>query len=241
MSLCENNLIINPKNKELFSLFFSMDCQLCGKVLVFQLGLCFQCYSKLLKSEEIWSNQNSPTLKLNELKIEVFSILNWSSDHFLNLTPWIVFLKTYQSMWAWRRLSDFIIECELLKKLQVSYSKQELAFIIIPSSTNRKHTHMMGHYLNKKMQISVFDILKFEHESVDYKSLKKTQRSNRKMKINEEITESICEKLNELKCVVFIDDIVTTGNSIKAAKTAIDLFLNHKINYYGLSLFYRAL
>ncbi len=236
-------IILKPKQKEFFSWLWTIDCQFCGKVFIYKLGLCFQCYSKVINDSQIWTDSNQPILKLKEENLEIYSLIHWIPEYKINLGPWIVYLKTYQSMHAWKRLAKYIIHSDYFEKLIKENRNAEIAMFLLPSSTNRMHAHMFGYYLNSLTGFTVYNVLKIntENELISYKNLNKLNRLDRKISVSVDFTNDQLKRLQLLKTVILIDDIVTTGSTMKMAKIALNEFIPAAAKWVGATVFYRNL
>lgn len=103
--------------------------------------------------------------------------------------------------------------------------------IPLPSSTGRLHSRLLAQSLSALTGADVVDALHLK-EAVRQPGKRRVERMKRQMEV-----ESTVEKLHSYTTVLFIDDVITTGSTMTAAKVALGL----RKGVYGLTLFSRAL
>lgn len=198
-------------------------CINCGELQLYKnSGFCAYCFSKI---EKLYfrdvTNQNS----------EYFFLLNWiphKSDSISNL---LTILKEY------RRPHQVQFYSELLAAILINQIKDKhIVLVPIPGSKpERNLSLMLANGLGKILSLEVWDVLIKTNCAKSQKNKSKTQRKSITFKIDEKFTSDCKNKICE-KTIIIVDDISTTGSSLKAASRA----LRGAKKIVGITLAYRT-
>ena len=187
-----------------FCRLIKTDCVGCGSLLPTEAGLCHKCHSQL--------NQYK---KNDQLATGIISLYSWKPQVSDLISSYVYYLKSPFSLPAWA-----VISKELLKSGSLNYDHLETLIIPIPSSTGRNHSLYFAKTLSKITKRPYKQVLSYEKTDQSDQSQKhknKLERAKQSFSVDENFTDI----LQSYQCIIFVDDIITTGATYTAAQRAI--------------------
>ena len=177
-------------------------CAWCGLGSGQKLGLCPNC-------EQYWESRCiDETLMMSLYDFPVHRLFI-SKDHMSKERELAVLLKGDHHSRLWRYYAELFLKQRLISNASLPVNP---TIISAPSSTNRKHAQLFAQALS--------ELTGWEHESyfedagTAQKTLSKKQRLQRHLKP--------LTNMGRWSSVVFIDDMIVTGGTAKAAYESID-------------------
>lgn len=198
----------------------SPTCMKCGSLFCNESLFCLVC----LKNEVLLRSKNQ---KESHLGLRHNYLLEWNKGESDVLSQMVYRLKSDNALPAWQFYAKFFYK-KIKKKINF---KQFHALIPVPSINPRSvHAMFFAQQLSLLTGLPVKDVLIKKSDYTEQKALSAHQRKTIS-------TIEVKEELNEhfTKCI-FIDDIVTTGESFLQSNKA----LNGGSDSLILSLFYRT-
>lgn len=173
----------------------------CGTFIFIKSCLCQHCYKALISR----FSQTHMQMPLNK---KTLSLLNWNPGESDILSKFILKLKCNEQQ-MWNQLSfDFI------QKHKINYEENRVLVSLHSTSPNRTHAQDWGFGLSQ--------YLGCEHHTI----LKKVTKEVQKKKTKNERSQLLLLPIVDIsylkhKKVIFVDDVVTTGATLKAAYEAL--------------------
>lgn len=199
--------------------FLTPMCLRCSSWLIEEHLFCSFCYEHEIESR-IFENTESQHIFSRR---HIF-LINWLRGESDELNQLVYRLKGTNSVSAVEYYSVL-----LAQKLRMQFKPDpDYAIVPIPSAQSAsKHAHIMAEKISKYLNLKLCDVL--QKQGVEQKHLKAEQR-----KLNSPFSlKTSCSV--EFTKFIFIDDVVTTGQSFKHCSEALG---NNKQNIMA-SLFYR--
>jgi predicted amidophosphoribosyltransferase len=180
-------------------------CLHCGSFSVWESLLCFSCERKLFAVA-----MNQIEFCRDVKNIPCLSLFRWQKDRNRILNRLSVALKGQAQALAW----NYYAECFLAQWVKHETPAISAVFVPCPSVNDAKdHAFLFAHALSKLTKIPLLNALK----RVDVKEQKRMSRLERQRFIETKfgLRSEVNEKFSH---VYFVDDIITTGTTIQAAK-----------------------
>lgn len=187
-----------------FCLLIKTDCVGCGSLLPTNAGLCCKCDSQI--------NQYK---KSDQLASDIFSLYSWKPQVSDLISSYVYYLKSSFSWPAWS-----VISKEVLNSCSLKFDHLETLIVPIPSSTGRNHSLYFAKTLSKitnRPYKQVLSYKKTDQSDLSQKHKNKLERAKQSFKVDEKFTDI----LQSYQCIIFVDDIITTGATYTAAQRAI--------------------
>jgi predicted amidophosphoribosyltransferase len=205
-------------------------CLKCGSFFITRNYFCETCTDDFLISQVQIRSENLTT----DLKVtSFFSWVKYESD---SLSELIYLLKTSSSLAAWNWFVQYF-ESEIC---QIVDTKQASILIPIPGLKRSYHTKNLALEIQNLTGCKSISLLR----KSDQKMAQKTKSALDRNQIQFEICEDFTEELNTISRIYLIDDIVTTGATLRSASSAIKSHLsktrNGHIQISALALFHRT-
>ena len=185
-------------------LLIKTDCVGCGSLLPTESGLCRKC-----------NNQLSNYKKNSQLPADTISLYSWKPQVSDLISSYVYYLKSPFSMPAWS-----VISKELVRSCSLKYDHLKTLIIPIPSSTGRNHSLYFAKNLSKltnRPYKQVLSYVKTDESDQSQKHKNKLERAKQSFTIDEKFTDILLS----YQCIIFVDDIITTGATYTAAQRAI--------------------
>jgi predicted amidophosphoribosyltransferase len=204
-------------------------CIRCGSYFVQENYFCTVCAQQFF-SEHYKQRVTALTSNLN-----VISFIQWRRYQSDSLSEFIYLLKTKNSDLAWRWLV-YTLEQQIC---QFVHPDPQVVLIPVPGSRTSYHTNYFCSAIQDLTGCkSVYALTKSTRQS-DQKTLTAISRKSSKFLVSEEFT----ERLASFKQIYLVDDIITTGATLKNISEAIREALPEPkkkgLKICGLTLFYR--
>lgn len=191
------------------SFIFKIDCIGCGSLLPHRSGLCEKCFKQL------------NTYKIvTDSKENIKSLYSWRPQVSDLISSYVYFLKSPFSYSAWTVMSE-----EFVKMLAQKNNNKKTLLVPIPSSTGRNHSLYFTKNLSKMTNLPHKQVLSYGKANpvtLSQKHKTKIQRTEQSFVIDEKFT----DRLRSYQCIIFVDDIITTGATYSAAQQAVRKLLD---------------
>ncbi len=200
--------------------FIKIDCVGCGSLLPTKSGLCKKCLRQLNSYK-----------KTNDLNENCFSLYSWQPHVSDLISSYVYYLKSTFSYSAWSVISE-----EFLNHVKLEINIQNALLVPIPSSTGRNHSLYFAKNLSELTKTpykQLLNYVKTDQPSQSQKQKNKQERAEQSFVIDEKFTDII----HNYKCIVFVDDIVTTGATYTAAQQAVRQLLSGHGNNLNMQFF----
>jgi predicted amidophosphoribosyltransferase len=181
-------------------------CFYCSSGERIESGLCTICWKTLESKKQV--REITPKI---ESALTGYYLFSWEKDKSPLLNATMVLQKNPESFEMHLRFAEWL-----------SYGQpyqNNLCFIPIPSTTlgQKDHAYWLAHNLAKIWQAPMGNILKWKHKP----GLKKEQsRTDRRVGLIELVSEEFL-KTHKNRKLILIDDIVTTGSTVRLAYEAL--------------------
>ena len=194
------------------SLLVKIDCVGCGSLLPTQMGLCIKCNTQLSQYKKDNEQDNEQVKAQDENCISLYSWKPRVSDL---VSSYVYFLKSPFSLPAWLEIS-----MEFVNSHTLNGNYKNFLIVPIPSSTGRNHSLYFAKCLSELTNRPYKQVLNYEKSDDSYQSQKQKNISERALQ-SFVIDEKFTEILSGYHCIIFVDDIITTGATYSAAKRAV--------------------
>lgn len=191
---------------------YSPGCLHCGSFLVEPSLFCRYCYTHFV----------APRISATEWRIEnirhVF-LFEWKKRDEVFLSQLVYRLKSAQSPQAIKFYASLLAD----KLIELNRINSFAAFVPIPGSTNsRIHSDLLAEELSQQTGIVTVRVLERVNEAAQQKTLtSRERRLTNPFRVKPEANEEFTLKFFKESPVIFVDDVLTTGQSIKHAETLI--------------------
>ncbi len=182
-------------------------CVRCGSLQVGSNFFCLECEKEFL---HLRIDMHTRSLEFKHKTYGVKYLINWTPGESDCLSSVVYLLKSRWSRSAWENYGRLFA-----KLFDFSFAKNKTCFIPVPSGKKQKmsfHTRYFSQFLTDFYQADRLLCLKSAGHLQSQKSLRLDERSRIKFEFSEEFT-SLVLAYNR---VVLVDDIITSGNTIKA-------------------------
>ena len=221
-------------------------CLKCGSFQIQNSGFCASCEKNFLqplfhfhrvkghKAQNLLVLESSSALNLN-----VYSFVCWKKNASDSLSEWVYLLKNKTSQARWDWIARNISSDREIQELKLN---QNSALIPIPGHRKSHHTKNFCKSLSQVFGCRVIEnTFSLLHSDRQQKHLKRQERSNIELRLNEEIT----GLLAGAERLVLVDDIITTGATLNSAaqvlyRARINQDLQHSKQISCVTLFYRV-
>lgn len=184
-------------------------CVICEELLFLHEPLCRICRKSLY--QEFFAHKDEVSFfPVQGRSIPVFYLWHWEDHNSYVLRKLIVSLKDGHNP----RLYNLFIHWMELKLL---HHNVRISHNIFAVPSQRRHSKQLGYCLSKAFNAGFYDIL-VNQSTRSQKSKKKLERKNARVSINK-------DKVYDLdleKSGVLADDVMVTGESLKACVKALD-------------------
>jgi len=200
------------------NIIVQFECFYCHSLFVYRLGLCEICHNKLI--DEYWQPQE---LLVSEETMQ-YTLFQWPGQKSRILNAMVVRLKSplYEPVWS-EIARLFLASFNFLKD-----DKSKTVFVCIPSTDKfRTHSEYFATCLSTQTGVPVYDCLRWAEKFTPQKNLNKYDRKKIALYFDEEFT----SYLNGVEKIILVDDVVTTGSTLGAAKQALLKVTHARIEY----------
>ncbi len=203
-------------------------CIKCGSYFVQENYFCRYC------EKYLFENYFQPLTTDFEPDLSVASFLKWKQYESDSVSELVYLLKTKTSDLAWNWLTKQV-EAEICESILPGS-----ILIPVPGSATSFHTNHFCQAVQNLTGCESINALIKKNGQKHQKTLSAISRLNSQFIINEEFT----QRLNSASHVCLIDDIVTTGATLKNISNAIRCSTKsenaHDLKIQGITMFYRT-
>ncbi|GIL17123.1 MAG: hypothetical protein BroJett040_08740 [Oligoflexia bacterium] len=179
-------------------------CLNCGsQVRISELLLCPDCQEKIL----FYSDQDQG--------IDRLSLYTWIPNRSSIVSRVVMNLKGHHYMFVYLAYADLLLERAKQKEIRISADT-----IIVPAPPRRTGDRDHAHHLAEAISLRTGCVLALalERESAEMqKNLSRQERQKSQMKLHEKFTQDAVRG----RGILFVDDIITTGATARAAWLAL--------------------
>ena len=203
-------------------------CIGCGSFFVERSLFCHDCYEALIVPRIVNGGD-----ECSEFADRHHYLIEWSSLGSDKTAQLIYRLKSNNSIEAIAHYAELLAP----RLLEVTAHSSFAAIVPIPSSKKSSvHAHLLAAKLSQKIGIPVMDVLQ-KISSAEQKTLTASERSLLlSIQLSSRAHEEFTRKASRQRKYIFVDDVLTTGESFKQASAALT---DHKQNLI-VTLFYRS-
>lgn len=204
-------------------------CIRCGSYFVEENYFCLKCTNQFLPTYF-----EKKIINYNQL-IQVTSFIQWKKNESQALSELIYLLKTKNSdlAWAWFTRAFEAEICDLIVPNPTS------VLVPVPGSKISHHTFNFSRAIQNLTGCRMMPLLQKALDQKNQKSKTAIERSNIQFELNEEFTEN----LQGVRQIYLIDDVVTTGSTLKnisnTIRQSLSLDQQQVLEIRGITLFYR--
>lgn len=190
-------------------------CANCGHIITHKNALlCDYCYEVVLQKKSL----KKEIINFETVAIPAFSLFNWIPDECNALSALTLSLKGKSSQKIWQEYA------KLFLSMRRSQESLPANFIIVPCPNpeiNQDHAWGFATALSELTGRPVVNLLK-KGTAAHFRG---TARAERLLHINNRLllSENITLDEYQNKKIVFVDDIITTGTTVKSAYTQLKL------------------
>lgn len=187
-------------------------CLYCGSLFRYSDGLCNVC------SQELWLSQSSNGELFNQRvrKLEVISLFHWIPGRQEVLSRVIHALKGKNGEEFWSIYAEEFQRRRIPE--QVPFHPRSLLFVPSPSKMKSiDHAWIFANALLRECGGEFCDCLRRESSTNQQKKKSRSQRQQTRIGWAENFTKQDFMKFSAGKHVIFVDDVVTTGSTARAA------------------------
>lgn len=193
---------------------YNEPCCLCGTYLRGQGPTCSVCWEQLLERFQ----SAAPERREQDIAVSLF---NWIPGDGAKISRLVRHLKGDHQASEWRWIARAWLGQGVWPSHRKSARAKALVLVPMPSPTGRLHALHFARGFAEELGAEVCDYLRLDGAPAhaEQKNLRRWSRRRRRLRCREDIT------LSELKAktIVLIDDVVTTGSTVRAARQALRL------------------
>ena len=195
--------------RSIFSSLSGRCCLHCGSVRTFEGLLCPPCLEILKDS---WSD--GLLITAHEFG-HAYSLFDWYPDESDILSSLFLALKGSRQERAWKYYAAQFAR----ERLQMPFNGRSISMVMPPATNkDRRHAEFWGQALAQEFGVSVISPFVSCTQN-EQKRVKAKERSKKAYRLGEEFTSLSLQNTKVLW--VFVDDILTTGSTAKAAYRAL--------------------
>lgn len=216
-------------------------CLKCGSFQIQKSAFCGNCENNFLAPRiSFYKVQNLSAFKNQPAEhVPIYSFIRWKKYESDSLSEWVYLLKNKVSQPRWDWVAENLSSNPKIQELKLN---QNSILIPIPGHRKSYHTQNFCKALSRVFGCAVIEnTFSFLHLERQQKRLGLQERGDIKLILNEEIT----GLLQYAERLVLVDDIVTTGATLKSAvQTLYKAGINHGTlqnkDISAVTLFYRV-
>lgn len=207
--------------------FYNPTCIKCGSLFVNDSLFCSYCENVFLKPA------SKIKTRITENNNKHIYLIDWIPNESDVISQMAYKLKKNQSSYAWRFFANELARQMIEKKEFDNY----LAIVPLPGSAKSStHSKIFAESLSQLTHIPVWDCLKYELSGEQQKAKTKKQRlEDKRTPILRSEFVQFTDQESRLGSILFVDDILTTGQTFKSSLQTFNLTESATI----LTLFYR--
>lgn len=206
--------------------FFTPVCISCGSFFCGPSLFCELCYQLGIRDRVVEASE-SPFGERHQY------LLEWKNGDSEYISQLVYRMKSDNSVLAWNHYADL-----LAARVHEAIDGRNFAAVVPIPSANTKSVHakLLAENLAEKLQLPMLDILQ-KKGGTDQKSLSAAERAKvQNIELKADAGEEFTDPASRHRKYIFVDDVLTTGESFKQAAAALSSARNNLI----ATLFYRS-
>lgn len=202
------NVLVNSLISKTFNFIYPTTCRNCEKLIQQDSIFCLECHQKIVPVVSIFLPVT------NKKSIKLFAISDYK-----NPLKSLILKKTFSDILACKQLAKLILQYCPIKNLEIDY------IVPIPLHWTRyahrgyNQSYQMAKVLSKNLNVPVLNILKRKKRTLFQSSLSFEKRQENLK--NAFIIKEKYKNLIKNKNILFIDDLCTTGATLKNGAKAL--------------------
>lgn len=203
--------------KNIFKLFYPTFCQSCKKLIEQDFIFCYDCSKKIKPLVSVFA-------KITDTK----SIKVFAASEYKEPLRSLVLKKSYSDSLASKQLARLILQHTPIKDLEIDYIIPIALHWTRYAKRGYNQSYVMAKVLSKSLNVPVLDLLKRKRRTTFQSKLSSAQRQENVknvfgLKLRYRNKALLKERLKD-KNVLFVDDLYTTGATLKNSAKVIKNF-----------------
>lgn len=215
------------------NIFLHILCPLCVRCSSLRVEVSFFC--SICEEEFLFRRLDihERAIDFKNQKTSAKYLIRWRSGESDCLSEVVYLLKSGLSLVAWKYYSNI-----LAKLIDIQSDKEKTFLVPVPSRAKRGsayHTQYFSQFLSQFLGYPVLKCLKSDGFLQSQKSLNLHDRAGAKFEFCEEFTSSVYAAQR----IIFVDDIITSGSTLKACHETLKPHLSRDCKIDIIALFSR--
>lgn len=216
----------------MFKLIYIADCIRCCSGCGISLEMIFhQSSNWLCRKCNSFLETDIFNLKISELDSDItfLSLCNWTDSNYELISNLILNLKGNHNHIGWKWISKHLTK-QLMLKNKLPF--KDVVLVPIPLTNNqRNHANILAQMLSYELKLALdTTLLSYTQKPLRQTILRKQERMKIKMQ----------SKLHNHRHIIIVDDVCTTGATIREAKNALKQATNQKVKFEAIGFSKRA-